>query len=353
MNSSFIFIVMSAIVLGAVMTTSTSCSNSVNYDSNKVHHGKSSFKSKVDNTFFQWFKMRLKEGSYPSIEPKEIKSILAKTDHKQINSPADIARATWIGHATVLVQYRGINFLTDPHLTDYPSPLEWLAPKRSTPPALSYEEMPPIDFVVISHNHYDHLDQSTVDMFGNSVVWYVPLGLKSWFLGRGISSAKIIELDWWESHQFSKEVKITIAPNIHWSRRTPWDTNKSLWGSWAVEIGDFQSWFAGDTGYDRKLFKEIGQKLGPFELAMIPIGAYGPRYFMLPQHLDPAQAVLVHNEIRSQNSIAIHWGTFQLTHEPFLEPPELLVQAMRKNGIKNTQFRALKIGETIEIADNQ
>ena len=106
------------------------------------------------------------------------------------------------------MQYRGINFLTDPHLTDYPSPLEWLAPKRSTPPALSYEEMPPIDFVVISHNHYDHLDQSTVDMFGNSVVWYVPLGLKSWFLGRGISSAKIIELDWWESHQFAKEVKI-------------------------------------------------------------------------------------------------------------------------------------------------
>jgi len=110
MNSSFIFIVMSAIVLGAVMTTSMSCSNSVNYDSNKVHHGKNSFKSKVDNTFFQWFKMRLKEGSYPSIEPKEIKSILAKTDHKKINSSADIARATWIGHATVLVQYRGIIF---------------------------------------------------------------------------------------------------------------------------------------------------------------------------------------------------------------------------------------------------
>lgn len=109
----------------------------------------------------------------------------------------------------------------------------------------------------------------------------------------------------------------------------------------------------GDTGYDRKLFKEIGQKLGLFELAMISIGAYGPRYIMLPQHLDPAQAVLVHNEIRSQNSIAIHWGTFQLTHEPFLEPPKLLVQAMRKNGIKNTQFIDLKIGETIEIAENQ
>ena len=101
--------------------------------------------------------------------------------------------------------------------------------------------MPPIDFVVISHNHYDHLDHRTVDMFGNSVVWYVPLGLKSWFLGRGISSAKIIELDWLESHQFAKEVKIAIAPSIHWTKRTPWDTNKSLWGSWAVEIGDFQS----------------------------------------------------------------------------------------------------------------
>ena len=110
----------------------------------------------------------------------------------------------------------------------------------------------------------------------------------------------------------SKEVKITIAPNILWSSRTPWDNNKSLWGSWAVEIGDFQSWFTGDTGYDRKLFKEIGQKLGPFELAMIPIGAYGPSYFMLPQHLNPGQAALVHNEIRSQNSIEIHLGYFSI-----------------------------------------
>ncbi len=185
------------------------------------------------------------------------------------------------------------------------------------------------------------------------MIWFVPLGLKTWFLERGIVSEKVIELDWWESSQFSNAVKITFTPSIHWSRRTPWNTNKSLWGSWAIRIGDFNSWFAGDTGYDKKLFKQIGQKLGPFELAMIPIGAYGPRYFMLPQHLDPGQAAVVHKEIRAQQSMPIHWGTFQLTHEPFMEPPELLSKAIKQSGIPGSQFRVLKIGETLEIVKNK
>ena len=144
-------------------------------------------------------------------------------------------------------------------------------------------------------------------------------------------------------------MKITFTPSVHWSKRTPWDTNKSLWGSWAVQIRNFKSWFAGDTAYDEKLFKEIGDKLGPFQLAMIPIGAYGPRYFMLNQHLDPSQAVLVHQEIRSQKSIPIHWGTFQITQEPFLEPSELLADAMKKTGLADDEFRSMKIGETIQI----
>ena len=342
------------IVFFAVVVTATitSCSNGIIYDQTKSHHGKNSFKSSVDATFFQWLSMRFREGALPTIDSNDIENILGKTDIELINAPADIPRATWIGHATVLVQYQGVNFLTDPHLTDYPSPFDW-GSKRFTPPALSFEEMPELDFIVISHNHYDHLDHRTVDMFGNSVTWFVPLGLKAWFLERGIVSEKVIELDWWESSQFSNAVKITFTPSIHWSRRTPWNTNKSLWGSWAIRIGDFNSWFAGDTGYDKKLFKQIGQKLGPFELAMIPIGAYGPRYFMLPQQLDPGKEAVVHKEIRAQQSMPIHWGTFQLTHEPFMEPPELLSKAIKQSGIPGSQFRVLKIGETLEIVKNK
>jgi len=356
MKKTAIFIALSIVTLVSASMLLTNYSNNVKYDSNKVHHGKNSFKTKRSTSIFQWLSMRFKEGPTPSVAQKDIESILAEVELSQIDlksaSSADVPRATWIGHATVLVQYQGINFLTDPHLTDYAAPFDFWA-KRFTPPALTFAEMPEIDFVVISHNHYDHLDSRTVDMFGDSVTWLVPLGLKAWFLERGIATEKVIELDWWEPHQFSKKgsltLKITFTPSVHWSKRTLWDTNKSLWGSWAVQIGNFKSWFAGDTAYDEKLFKEIGDKLGPFQLAMIPIGAYGPRYFMLNQHLDPDQAVLVHQEIRSQKSIPIHWGTFQLTHEPFLEPPELLADAMKKTGLPDDEFRSMKIGETIQI----
>ncbi len=188
-----------------------------------------------------------------------------------------------------------------------------------------------------------------MDLFGSSVIWYVPLGLKSWFLKRGINPEKVIELDWWQSHKFTDNVNITFTPGIHWSKRTPWDTNKSLWGTWSIRIDDFNCWFGGDTAYDNKLFKEIGKRMGPFQLSLIPIGAYGPRYFMLSQHADPAQAVLIHKDIKSERSIPIHWGTFLLTHEPFLEPPELLRKSVMSEKLPLDQFKPIKIGETLTL----
>jgi len=207
--------------------------------------------------------------------------------------------------------------------------------------------MPTIDFVVISHNHYDSLDHRTVDHFGNSVTWFVPLGLRNWFLQRGIKPERVIELDWWQSYQFNDDVEITFTPAMHWSRRGPWDTNQSLWGGWAIDIDGFNSWFAGDTGYHTRYFKDIGERLGPFRLAMIPIGAYAPRYFMQDAHVDPAQAVEIHLEVRAQQSLPIHWGTFQLTIEPVLEPAQLLVEEMQRRGLKVQQFRPVNIGETL------
>lgn len=290
--------------------------------------------------------MRLKEGPFPQVEREDVESISKKPDVALIHSSSESPRATWIGHATVLVQYRDINYLTDPHLTDFPSPLDFGVAGRLLPPALAFGDLPRIDFILISHNHYDHLDHRTVDLFGNSVVWYVPLGLGTWFRRRGIQAEKIVELDWWQTHSFNSQVEVTLTPAMHWSKRVPWDTNRSLWGSWSVSIEGFRIWFGGDTAYSETLFKEIGHRTGPYHLALIPVGGYAPRYFMSPQHIDPAEAVKIHKDIQSQFSIPIHWGTFQLTHEPFLEPVQLLAEATKAEGLPEGQFSPVKIGET-------
>ena len=198
-------------------------------------------------------------------------------------------------------------------------------------------------------NHYDHLDAATVDALGNQTHWYVPLGLKAWLQRRDVDPENITELDWWQQHAHSDSVEVTLTPNVHWSKRTPFDTNKTLWGAWAVQVADFNLWFAGDTGYDDSMFKNIGRQLGPFDVALIPIGAYGPRYFMLPQHVDPAQAVRIHQDIQAQYSIGIHWGTFQLSHEPFWEPSELLQKELMAQGLPEEAFFTTKIGETWQL----
>ena len=322
-------------------------STGVNYDPDKAHHGDGEFKSIKQASFMAHYRMRQQEAPPVPPRPDEIESIVTEADLALIRSPADTPRVTWIGHATALVQYRDINYLTDPHLSQYPFRFEFWVEPRFTQPALDFDEMPPIDFIVISHNHYDSLDHRTVDLFGNSVTWYVPLGLRAWFLGRGIEPERVIELDWWESHRYADAVEITFTPAQHWSRRGPWDTNKSLWGGWAVDIDGFNSFFVGDTGYHPAYFKDIGDRLGPFELAMIPIGAYAPRYFMESVHIDPAEAVEIHVEVGAEKSLPIHWGTFQLTIEPFLEPPQLLLEATRERGLPDEAFRPVKVGETL------
>lgn len=321
--------------------------NELEYKSPQWDSNKKRFISNTKSTLITWLQMRFKEGRFPSVSKEDISSVLSQIDLQLIYSSAEVPRATWIGHATVLVQYKGINYLTDPHLTKRPAPIDFLVSERLTPPALAYVQLPKIDFVVISHNHYDHLDQLTVEMFDDTVVWYVPLGLKPWFERRGIASDKIIELDWWQSHQFNSDVEVTLTPSVHWSKRSLWDANKSLWGAWSVKIDDFKSWFGGDTGYDDKLFKEIGRRMGPFQLAFIPIGAYAPRYFMSKHHVDPAQALQIHQDIQSEKSMPIHWGTFQLTQEPFLEPQMLLEKEKELARLPDTQFTTIKIGETI------
>jgi L-ascorbate metabolism protein UlaG (beta-lactamase superfamily) len=195
------------------------------------------------------------------------------------------AVVTWVGHATVLVELDGVSVLTDPQWSDRASPLSWMGPRRLSPPGIPFEDLPPIDVVLISHDHYDHLDLPTVRRLAQAhgPLFLVPLGLKAWFEANGI--ARVEELDWWQSREH-RGLRFVCTPTQHFAQRSLWDQNRRLWGSWAVVGRERRFYFSGDTGYFAG-FKEIGERLGPFDLAAMAIGAYLPRRMMLPHHVSP------------------------------------------------------------------
>lgn len=212
---------------------------------------------------------------------------------------------TWIGHATVLLRLKGLTLLTDPFFSQRAFPVQWTGPERVVPPGISLEDLPKIDVVVISHNHYDHLDQPAVTKLAKlqpNILFLVPLRLKEWFIDQGIENVK--ELDWWQEEKFG-EWKIIATPTHHWSRRSLFDTNKTLWNGWVIKGSDFNFFFSGDTGYG-PYFKKIGERLGPFDLAALPIGAYAPRWFMKSQHVNPEEAIKIHQDIGAKNSLGVH-----------------------------------------------
>ena len=256
---------------------------------------------------------------------------------------------TWIGHASFLLRCNGWNLLTDPVLSDRASPLSFAGPRRCTPPALSVEDLPEIHAVVISHNHYDHLDAPTVRAlhrrFGDRLRWRVPLGLAQWFRRRGIRNVR--ELAWWE-HDPEDGLDFHFVPTQHFSGRGLRDHNLTLWGGWMLDFGDFSAFFAGDTGYG-SVFREIGQVFRGIDLALLPIGAYEPRWFMKPVHVSPEEAVDVHLDLGARQSVAMHWGTFVLTDEPVDEPPRRLAEALQRRNLNPDEFRVLAHGQTIEL----
>jgi len=273
-------------------------------------------------------------------------------------------RATWIGHSTVLAEIDGLVVLTDPIFSDRCFPLQWAGPKRYRPPACSIHVLPDvIHAVMISHTHYDHLDYNSVVLlhkkYGNNLHWYVPSGSRLWFEETGILSDTIHDMVWWQSEEIhilnnQKDqnldencAKIIYTPANHHSRRTLFDYQKSLWGSWVV-IGSNGSkfWFGGDTAYS-DVFKQIGKRYGPFDLSAIPIGAYSPRKTMKYDHVDPLEAVLIHQDLNSKFSFGIHWGTFKLTLESYMEPKMKLLELVESQPNLPT-FAVLNIGETAE-----
>ncbi len=252
-------------------------------------------------------------------------------------------RVTWIGHATLLVQFDGVNLLTDPIWSRRAFPLPFMGPRRFAEPGVAFADLPPIDVVVISHNHYDHLDRATVERLGRThdPCFFVPLGLARWFRKRGIE--RVTELDWWEAAAIGP-LQVTAVPARHWSRRGLFDGNETLWCGWVVTGAAGRFFFAGDTGYSER-FTEIGARFAPIRLAALPIGAYAPRWFMGPQHIDPAEAVQIHRAVGARVSVAIHHNTFQLADDPQEEPSHRLRAALDAMGIGWEAFWVLRHGE--------
>lgn len=272
---------------------------------------------------------------------------LADNDPARLRANRTKPTVTWVGHATLLVQIAGRNVLTDPHFTERASPVSWAGPRRVVPPGLALDDLPPIDLVVISHDHFDSLDEGSIRRLsarpgGDETVFVVPLGLGPYL--REWGAVRVRELDWWEATD-AHGLTVTAVPARHWSKRRLWGRNRTLWAGFAVEGPGLKFLFCGDSGYYEG-FAEIGRRLGPFDLAAIPIGAYAPRWFMGPYHMDPEEAVRVFRDVGARRAVAMHWGTFVLTDEPLDEPPRRLAEAREGAGLSRDSFRVLAHGET-------
>ena len=358
-NSDSFFIVL----LMGVLLVSGCASVNAQYNPSKAHHMPDGFKNnyssnvtKSSSDFFRWQVERLSKG-LPKPPQTATPTVVSDTAFIQRNAlPAAMQPAmTWVGHATMLVQTNGLNVLTDPVFSDRASPVQSFGPKRVQPPGLSIDQLPPIDVVLISHNHYDHLDKNTVLAIANraqaATLFIVPLGVKAFFTDLGISNVK--ELDWWESLSV-KGVEFYFTPVQHWSARGLGDRSQTLWGGWAV-FGSMTHWyFSGDTGYSQdfvdtqKRFadRQTPAKGGGFDVALIAVGAYEPRWFMKEQHVNPAEAVQIHFDLKAKRSVGVHWGTFELTDEALDQPPKDLAAARVAANIPEDDFFLLAIGQT-------
>lgn len=252
-------------------------------------------------------------------------------------------RVTWVNHSTMLVQMDGVNLITDPIWSERCSPVSFTGPRRHRVPGLRLEELPPIDAVLVSHNHYDHLDVPTLLQL-NAARIVTPLGNSALMARHGVGGS--VDLDWWQTTKLNERITITLVPAQHFCARSISDRNTTLWGGFVVSGPSGHVYFAGDTGWG-KHFAEIGERFGGIRVALLPIGAYLPRWFMKPAHISPAEAVDAHFAVRARTSVAMHYGTFRLADDGETQPVEDLMAALKEKG--NPPVLAVEHGRGVDL----
>ncbi|TIQ35660.1 MAG: MBL fold metallo-hydrolase [Mesorhizobium sp.] len=260
-------------------------------------------------------------------------------------------RLTMVGHASLLIQTAGLNILTDPVWSERASPFALAGPKRVNAPGVAFSDLPPIDLVLVSHNHYDHLDLATLRRLkqNHDPLAVMPLGNDA-IVGAAVPDMRLSTHDWSERVEFGNGAVIHIEPVHHWSARGARDRRMALWAGFVIETAGGKVYFAGDTGFhDGINYRLMAKKHGCFRLAILPIGAYEPRWFMAPQHQNPEEAVQGMRLCNAAHAAGCHWGTFQLTDEPIEEPAQRLAEALAAEGISPERFRAMRPGETWDV----
>jgi N-acyl-phosphatidylethanolamine-hydrolysing phospholipase D len=334
----------------------------------KTHHTQKGFRNNYVGTvtkslgdLLRWQLDRIRRGLPP---PATIPTPVQAPDLDFVNGNAKAGQkmtpaVTWIGHATALVQASGLNVLTDPIFSLRASPVQFLGPARAQPPGIVLADLPRIDVVLISHNHYDHLDRRSIlalqGQAGGAPLFLAPIGIKAWLERLGVERA--LELDWWEKHVHAG-VEFHFTPAQHWSGRGFHDRNKTLWGAWTAIGKDFHWFFSGDTGYSqdfsdtRRHFadRQTETRGGGFDVALIAVGACLPRWFMQMQHVDLDEAVQVHLDLGAKCSVGVHWGTFALADDPLDQPLHDLAHARTLKGVSEESFFLLAIGGTRQFA---
>ncbi len=296
----------------------------------------------------KWMLTRSHRRPAPSRVP-----VLATTRDAPLPESDDL-RVTWIGHSSFLIQVGGINILTDPIWSERASPVAFAGPRRLVPPGLSFDDLPRIDVTLLSHDHYDHLDDVTVRRLiarFPSMSWFTSIGVGQFLRSRG--AMNVMEMDWWTTTELG-HAAIACTPARHFSGRFPWNRNSTLWCGWTFRIGKASFFFAGDTALHPE-FRTIAERFGPFDLVILPIGAYEPRWFMQPVHMDPGEAVQSFMDLISAHAVSrsvmlgSHWGTFRLTDEPVDEPPRLARACWNDAGLAPDDLWILAHGESRSI----
>ncbi len=256
-------------------------------------------------------------------------------------------RITHVGHASLLIQVAGLNILVDPVWAERASPLRWAGPRRRNPPAVRLQDLPPIQVILVTHNHYDHLDVRTIrDLWeAHHPTIIAPLGNDA-IMRSFADHIKVETGDWWQAFPLSSELRVTIVPSYHWSSRTLRDRRMALWGGFVLEAPAGVVYCAGDTAYrDGAIFRDIGERFGPPIVAVLPIGGYAPRWFMKVQHANPREALQIASACGAQQVLGIHWDTFPLTDEPYNEPPQLFATYAQEGGFEAIRAQALRPGD--------